>query len=441
MNGIVEDISNPAATRSRVRLGLIVLLCLHIVACCVSLIFVAEYFPTYKVAWFDKTGLYAAVPTVALFAVVSLVFVRCRFSFGYFVGFYFYTMIAGYLWLAPFSKFPYDHMLGGVSAFASALVFLVPALFITSPIKQRFILSAPALENMLSGTLIFAAAIVASGALYNFRMIGLTEIYDFRGQLEFPGWLTYAMAGTSNALLPFAFACFVSRGNRWRAALVLLLLVLFYPITLSKLALFAPFWLLFLALLFRFFEARASVVLSLFLPLLGGIIAVLLLKLNLLPSTLFGYYFSTVNLRMIAFPSIAIDVYNDFFSSHSLTHFCQINVLKRLIDCPYTEPLSIVMLNAYQVGNLTASLFATEGIASVGMPFAPIPVFVCGLVIALANRLSAGLPPRFILLSGAILPQTLLNVPLTITLVTHGAAVLFLLWYVTPRTIFEQPNQ
>jgi hypothetical protein len=67
-----------------------------------------------------------------------------------------------------------------------------------------------------------------------------------------------------------------------------------------------------------------------------------------------------------------------------------------------------------------------------------VAVFVCGLVIALANRLSAGLPPRFILLSGAILAQILLNVPLTITLLTHGAALMFLLWYVTPRTMFEQ---
>ena len=30
----------------------------------------------------------------------------------------------------------------------------------------------------------------------------------------------------------------------------------------------------------------------------------------------------------------------------------------------------------------------------------------------------------------AMLPQILLNVPLTTTLLTHGAAILFLLWYV-----------
>ena len=96
------------------------------------------------------------------------------------------------------------------------------------------------------------------------------------------------------------------------------------------------------------------------------------------------------------------------------------------------------MAQTYKIGNFNASLFATEGIASVGLWLAPVSVFICGLVIALGNRLSAGLPSGFILCSGAILPQVLLNVPLTTALLTHGAALLFLLWYITPRAIFEQ---
>jgi uncharacterized membrane protein YdjX (TVP38/TMEM64 family) len=48
-------------------------------------------------------------------------------------------------------------------------------------------------------------------------------------------------------LLPFAFACCLARGCRWRAAAALLLMLLLYPITLTKGALFGAFWLLFLA--------------------------------------------------------------------------------------------------------------------------------------------------------------------------------------------------
>jgi hypothetical protein len=184
-------------------------------------------------------------------------------------------------------------------------------------------------------------------------------------------------------------------------------------------------------LLSKVFETRTSVFLSLFLPILTGVIFFTFFEA---PAK---NYFGTINFRMTAIPSNAMDIYNDFFSRHDLTHFCQISVLKPLVYCPYQEPLGVVMKKVYGLGNFNASLFATEGAASVGPWFAPLIVFICGLIIALGNRLSAGLPPRFILISGAILPQVFLNVPLTTTLLTHGAAVLFLLWYLTPRTIFE----
>jgi hypothetical protein len=347
-------------------------------------------------------------------------------------------MILGYLWFAVFSRFHYDHNLASASAFASALAFLVPALLITSPIKQRFVLSARALDHLLSGILILAAAIIAVGAFYNFRLVGLAEIYSFRSALEFPAALSYAIGAISGALLPFAFACFVARGNSWRAAVVLLLLLLIYPITLTKLGLFAPFWLMYVALLSRFFEARTTVVLSLLLPVLAGVVLVLLVKSGALRSEQIIDYFGAINFRMVAFPSIALDLYNDFFATHDHTYFCQISFLKSFIDCPYADPLAIVMAKAYQFGNLNASLFATEGIASVGPVLAPLSAFACGLVIAVANRLSAGLSPRFILISGALLPNILLNVPLSIALLTYGAGILFLLWYITPRTMFEQ---
>ena len=82
-----------------------------------------------------------------------------------------------------------------------------------------------------------------------------------------------------------------------------------------------------------------------------------------------------------------------------------------------------------------------EGIASVGLTLAPLSALVCGLVIAVSNRLSSGLPPRFVLLSSGVLPHIFLNVPFSTTLLSHGAAVLFLLWYVTPRAVFNKHSQ
>ncbi len=99
------------------------------------------------------------------------------------------------------------------------------------------------------------------------------------------------------------------------------------------------------------------------------------------------------------------------------------------------------MAKAYELGNYNASLFATEGIASVGTLFAPVSVFACGLAIALANRLSSGLPPRLILISAAVMPQIVLNVPLTTALLSYGGAMLFLLWYLAPRAMFEDETE
>jgi hypothetical protein len=114
-------------------------------------------------------------------------------------------------------------------------------------------------------------------------------------------------------------------------------------------------------------------------------------------------------------------------------------ILKPVINCPYQNPLSILMFNNYPFGgNFNASLFATEGVASVGLLLAPVSALACGLVVALGNRFSAGLPPSFVLVSGAIIAQVLLNVPLATVLLTHGGGLLFLLWYITPRSMFQE---
>src|ERR1700730_6418735 len=183
--------------RSHARLVLGLILPLPLMACCLSLIYVAELYATYHLVVFNKTHIFMASLNVVLFAAASILFTLGRFSFGYFLGFYFYTMILGYLWLVEFSRFPYNHTLAAVSAFASALAFLVPALFITSPIKQRYVLSVRALDNLLSSILVLAAVVIAAGAHNNFKLVGLTDIYNFRDAINFPAWLRYAMGAMS----------------------------------------------------------------------------------------------------------------------------------------------------------------------------------------------------------------------------------------------------
>jgi hypothetical protein len=427
------DIDQP----SRARVKLAILICVHIVICCVSLICVARFQypagfdPKIFHVFYNPDRMYGAIAVAGVFGLVSSLFVFARFSFGYFVGFYFYTMILCYLWINSFSDMDYDHLRAGFSAAVSAIAFLLPALFISAPVRQRYELSATAFSRLLMLILVLGAAIVAVGAAYNFQVVAIENINNFREKIVSPTILRYLIGITSSALLPFAFAGFVACKAYVRATAVLVLLLLFYPVTLSKLALFTPFWLIFMLTLIKLVEARAVAVLSRLAPMLTGVVLISLFKAHA------AQYFSIVNFRMITIPANAMDIYNDFFSRHDITYFCQISVLKRITHCPYQDQLSIVMHEAYKLGNFNASLFATEGIASVGVLFAPVTALMCGLVFALGNRLSATLPAGFVLVSGAILPQVLLDVPLTTVLVTHGAGLLFLLWYVTPRAIFE----
>jgi len=424
--------------------SLALLVCLHILTCCVSLIYVATFdvphafVPGEFHIFFDPARWYAAVIVAAGFALFSAVFVCAGFSFGYFVGFYLYTMILGYLWLGRFTDLSYNSPLAALSAAASAVAFLLPALFVTSPLRQSFTLTPRSFDRLLTGILILGFAIIAVGAIYNFHLVTLEAMYEYRARIEFPPILNYLLAIFTSTLLPFAFAGFVTTKARWRGAAVFLLLLFLYPITLSKTALLTPFWLVLILVLSRLFEARKVTVISLLGPILAGVVLI----------GVFGpraaLYFATINFRMVAVPSLAMDVYNDFFFNHDLTHFCQISLLKHMMSCPYQDPLSAVMQQTYELGSFNASLFATEGIASVGPMLAPLSALICGLVIAVGNRLSAGLPPGFVLISAAIIPHALLNVPLSTVLVTHGVGFLFLLWYVTPRafcgTITVQPD-
>ncbi len=429
LSGIIGGVRS----RLESRLVLTVLVALHSAVACLSLIKVATVQPYIH---FSGERVWIAVAVSLAFSVVSLLFVFARFSFGYFVGFYFYTMVLGFLWIEVFSDYSYARLPAGISAALSLLLFLMPVLFIRAPFRQSVVLSNANFEHLLTLILVLSVATIAVASTYNFRLVAIAHIYDYRDALESPGAVRYLTGWVSSTLLPFAFACYWLLGHRWRAALVLVLLLLFYPITLTKSALFTPVWLIVLVVLARLRDMRTSVILSLFLPMLFGR---LLTFISIWPIGDFArFYFNLVNIRMISAASSALDIYNHFFASHPLTWFCQISVLKPLTHCPYQEPLAVVMQNTYGFGNLNASLFATEGVASVGIYLAPLAALVSGLVLALGNRASAGLPPRFVLMSAGVLPQVLLNVPLSVAMLTHGTAILFLLWYVMPRSPFEQ---
>ncbi|MCK1743568.1 hypothetical protein IVA80_22645 [Bradyrhizobium sp. 139] len=412
--------------------GLLAFLVAHAVVCCMSLTFVVQLYGYLGIFELDRSAIIRAALLVVLPVALSVVFAYRHFSFGYLASFYVYTIVLGYLWLIPFSRLDYDHTLTGLSALASLVGFLAPSLLTNWSTKPQISVSPGTLNRLLIAILATAVATLVAGTYYNFKLVGVAEIYRFRDQLDFPAPLRYAIGITLGALLPFAFACFVETRARIPAFAILLLILCFYPITLTKTTLFAPAWLTFLWLLSSYVQPRLTVILSLLAPVLLGVILALLVSTGTISQAQLIDYFGSVNFRMIAFPSISLDVYNDFFSQHAATHFCQISLVASYIGCPYSEQLGVILARNYPVGNMNASLLATEGIASVGSAFAPVSALLSGFILSIGNYTSKSLPARFIILSSGLLIQTLLNVPLSVLMVTNGAAVTFLLWYITP---------
>src|SRR5665213_3340283 len=98
-------------------LGLASMVGVYIITCCVSLDYLSHFkYPGFFNAeafhiLYDPARLLNAVGVIAAFAAVSLLFSFARFSFGYLVGFYLYTVVLGYLWLNCFSDLDYNHQL------------------------------------------------------------------------------------------------------------------------------------------------------------------------------------------------------------------------------------------------------------------------------------------------------------------------------------------
>jgi hypothetical protein len=364
-------------------------------------------------------------------AIFILLFVRAPFSFGYIIGFDFYCLITGYIWLSYFVAGSYDHTLARWSVIASLLLLLVPLLFQVRPLRPRLTLPPDAMDRALLGLLAFALLVLAWNALYGFALVSTAEADRLRGTLSRPTVLSYIDGWLISALLPFAFAWFATRRRYVPAALSIVLIAAFYPVLLNKTVAFAGIWLPLLFILFSLFEARRAAVLSLLLPMLAGLVVAWLMPIGL-PDRIFQLVFGGVNYRMLAFPALALDRYFDFFGHHDLTHFCQIGIIRNFTGCPYQFQLGAEMDQHYHMGNLNGSLFATEGIASVGPIFAPLSALVCGLILSIGNSVSAHLPKRFVATSAGVAIQVLVNVPLSASLLSNGLLLLFLLWWVTP---------
>lgn len=387
----------------------------------------------------------AIVASVALLGFAPL-FLKARFSFGYFVGISFYSMIIGFVWLTYFTAQIYDHAVARWSAIASLLLFLLPVLFQTIPSPRATMLSERGVDQFILGLLGFSLAILALGASYGFALVGLVQSEELRDSLSRPLILNYVIGWVTDAILPFIFAVTAWRSQYGLAAIAILLEWSFYPIVLNKSVAFGGLWLPYMFVIFRLFEPKRATVYLLLITMVPGIVGYSLIAHGWIAADgaigqAVRFVYGMVNGRMFGYPSLAMNYYSEFFSNHPLTHFCQIGLIRSIVGCPYSAQLGVAMAEAYHLGSFNGSLFATEGIASVGPFWAPASALLCGLIVSLGNSASAHLPAPVVATSaGLVVQQTLLNAPLSVSLLSNGMLVLWLLWSIAPNLELASPD-
>lgn len=359
------------------------------------------------------------------------VFVLADFSFGYIIGVVFYGTIVGFIWLSYSSEFEYDHAAARWSVALSLMTFLSCSLFQMLPAKRVFAISVETMDKVLTLGLGAAVIVLVLDVQFGFAIVGMQEAERLRAGVQRPVILNYLTSNFIHAILPFAFAFFLQRRHWVKAAVSLIIISSFYPVLLNKTVLLGSVGLLYTFVVFRSFAPKQAAVICLLVPLLLGL---LLHEAGASMATGKFSLFGVINERLFAVPSIALDRYAHFFTNNPNTYFCQVNLVRRFASCPYSRELGSIFADHYRLGNLNASLFATEGIASVGLKWMPMATFVCGMVLSVGNSVSRHLSPKFIATSSALAVQALMNVPLSIALLTDGVGLLFILWYVCPGT-------
>ncbi|XUJ34943.1 hypothetical protein ACQ5SK_03350 [Bradyrhizobium japonicum] len=105
-------------------------------------------------------------------------------------------MILGFLWIDVFSEYSYPQLLAGLSAGLSLILVLLPMLFVRAPFRQLVALSNARFEHLLTLILAISIGTIAVASTYNFRLVAIANIYDYRGEIAFPSRCDISSAGS-----------------------------------------------------------------------------------------------------------------------------------------------------------------------------------------------------------------------------------------------------
>jgi hypothetical protein len=195
-----------------------------------------------------------------------------------------------------------------------------------------------------------------------------------------------------------------------------------------------PFWIafVFFSQKYLFRDSVARYLLCVMAPyLVLAAIAILLGTVD--RQSIFYAVFMLADYRAYAIPAIAFNVYYNFFNFAPHTYWTHITLVSKFMPSPYDQPLSVVMENAYNMGNYNASFLETDGIAAAGMATLPWVCATFGIVLVAVNSCTRRLSVKMLALTMAGPAIQLMDVGLGPGFLTNGIGLLCIILLLAPR--------
>jgi len=276
------------------------------------------------------------------------------------------------------------------------------------------------------------------------RLVSFEDVYDLRSesaQINKGAFVNYLTTWLSYTFLPFYFARGVLRKNFMDISLALLVNVLIYAATGSKAAILMGFIIYALHLLFgsgRNFLLRLLTTLS----------VVVVLTVSLLPDDgLLRWVKSIFLVRVLGTSGWTMSTYYDYFTTNGFTFYTHIGPINALTDAyPYGEYSLGQVIGLHYSGsaeaNFNANFWASDAFAALGIAGVPVVTVVLCVVFFLINRSSKGYSTQFVVLWLSGFWLALLNLPLSVALLSGGGLLtMLLLWVASPLSPLHQLMQ
>jgi hypothetical protein len=200
-------------------------------------------------------------------------------------------------------------------------------------------------------------------------------------------------------------------------------------------AVLMPGWIAYVCVAHKFFfrDSVTKYLLTAMAPLFCGVLLAAFLGLEDRKSFLYDA-FTLANYRLYSVPAISFNVYYNFFATHPLTYWSHIGFISNFVAYPYGQPLSLVMAEAYRLGNNNASFLETDGVAAAGTVMLPFISIIFGLVLVAINSCLRGLNVTLCAIVMAGSSVSLMDTGLGPGLLTNGLALLTLVLSFAPRS-------